>query len=704
MLKIRRVGTFVEACLGALSIVAISLGICGSKARGAEEAGASTEIIRVRQWTQDHLINAKALVPFSFVYGGQRSAQLLPSWTKRIVDEQLDPARMQHTLSWTDKKTGLEVTCVTVEFADFPVVEWTVFFKNTQTANTPILENIEAIDAQFPADSPGVPHLHYINGDGEMHGALQFAPQDRVLDPSAEARFASLNGRPTDPCFPYYNLDWNGKGVIVVLGWPGQWSSSFKTDAQGNVHVSGGQELTHLTLHPSEEIRSPRMAMLFWKGGNWIDSQNIWRRWMRAHNMPRPGGKEVPVIRAGSVGNLGLSVMNEKDQITFMDRYREEGIKLNTWWMDIYAAGTLSSPYTDKYITDPVQTIVTWDIDLTRFPHGLRTISDHARTFGEKLLVWFEPEHVWDPNILHRDHPDWLLSVPDEPAIKKRINQGLPLGNRKLLNLGNPEARQWMTDLLCRLIRDERIGIYRQDFNITPLVFWRHNDSPDRQGMTENLYVQGYLQLFDALQSRFPDVLIDTCASGGRRDDIETLRRAVPLWRSDHWGPALDQQTQTFGLALWVPYFGTAADTDPYSYRSSLGSSMGTGWDVRDPNLNYTLLRKLEVEFWQAAPFFREDYYPLTAFDPGETAWMAWQFDRPSRGDGMVQAFRRDKADETTESFQLHRLDASARYQITNLDSTTSYTASGKDMMEKGVVVRIEDKPGALVIVYRRVK
>lgn len=94
-------------------------------------------------------------------------------------------------------------------------------------------------------------------------------------NPWTEARFASLNGRPTDPCFPYYNLDWKGQGVIVVLGWPGQWSSSFTSDAEGNVHVSGGQELTHLALHPGEEVRSPRMVMLFWRGGNWIDARTI---------------------------------------------------------------------------------------------------------------------------------------------------------------------------------------------------------------------------------------------------------------------------------------------------------------------------------------------------------------------------------------------------------------------------------------------
>ena len=75
--------------------------------------------------------------------------------------------------------------------------------------------------------------------------------------------------------------------------------------------------------------------------------------------------------------------------------------------------------------------------------------------------------------------------------------------------------------------------------------------------MTENLYVQGYLRLLDALLIRFPTLLIDTCASGSRSDDPETLRRAVPLWRSDKWCADVVLQDQSYGLALWIPYFGT---------------------------------------------------------------------------------------------------------------------------------------------------
>ena len=52
-------------------------------------------------------------------------------------------------------------------------------------------------------------------------------------------------------------------------------------------------------------------------------------------------------------------------------------------------------------------------------------------------------------------------------------------------------------------------------------------------------------------------MLIDSCASGGRRNDLETLRRAVPLLRSDYIMEPVGNQCHTYGIAFWYPYYGT---------------------------------------------------------------------------------------------------------------------------------------------------
>ena len=64
---------------------------------------------------------------------------------------ELDDRRIEHTLTWTDPESGLVVRCVAIEYRDFPAVEWTLYFRNTGTADTPILENIQALDIDLAA-------------------------------------------------------------------------------------------------------------------------------------------------------------------------------------------------------------------------------------------------------------------------------------------------------------------------------------------------------------------------------------------------------------------------------------------------------------------------------------------------------------------------------------------------------------------------
>ena len=105
------------------------------------------------KWT-DHWL-AEGNPPLSFVYDGKTSLDLLAKWPKKTVTEKLDGGRLQRTATWTDPKTGLEVKCVSVEYADFPVVEWTGYFRNTGAAKTPLLERIQAIDVRIDRAKQG---------------------------------------------------------------------------------------------------------------------------------------------------------------------------------------------------------------------------------------------------------------------------------------------------------------------------------------------------------------------------------------------------------------------------------------------------------------------------------------------------------------------------------------------------------------------
>jgi len=285
-----------------------------------------------------------------------------------------------------------------VVYHDFPTVEWTLYFKNTGTQDTPILEDIQALDARFERNAEGEFVLHHSKGSPES--PTDYEPFATVLEPKAEKRISAPGGRPTKSDLCYFNLEWPGEGVIIALGWPGQWAAEFKRDDGRGLRVRAGQELTHFKLLPGEEVRSPLVALQFWKG-DWIEAQNVWRRWMIAHNLPRPGRKLPPPQTAGGSGRLTIEMQeaNEENQKAYLDQYLQSGLKLEYWWMD---AGW--------YVFRPQWwSTGTWEPDPERFPHGLRPIADHAHAKGVKIIVWFEPERVTPGSWLYEKHPDWLL-------------------------------------------------------------------------------------------------------------------------------------------------------------------------------------------------------------------------------------------------------------------------------------------------------
>ena len=298
---------------------------------------------------------------------------------------------------------------------------------------------------------------------------------------------------------------------------------------------------------------------------------------------------------------------------------------------------------------------------------------------------------------LYQKHPEWLLGQD---------------GGTKLLNLGNPAARAWLTDHVDGLIRDQGIDLYRQDFNMDPLGYWRANDTPDRQGMTENLHVQGYLAYWDELRRRHPGMLIDSCASGGRRNDLETLRRAVPLLRSDYQSFAGDSsyaagnQGHTLGLSSWIPYYGQGVyyseDHFAYAVRSYTSPAFGFAVDVRRKDIDWDLYCKLIGQWREVIDCFLGDYYPLTPHNLRDDAWMAWQFNRPEQESGLVQVFRHAESPYVVCSFPLRGLDPKATYEIRDLDKAATTKVAGRELMGAGLRVEMTEKPGAMVLTYRR--
>jgi alpha-galactosidase len=314
---------------------------------------------------------------------------LLKAWKAERASKELDEFRTQQTIIYTDPKTGLEVRCVVVQYKDFPTVEWTVYLKNTGSTDTPIIDQVEALDTHLKRAATSEFLLHH--NAGSWPGAACYAPYETPLARGLMKRISASGGRPTNTDMSYFNLELGGEGVIIVVGWPGQWEAQFHRDDREGLRVRCGQEITHLKLHPGEEIRTPLMVLQFWKG-DWIDSQNVWRRWMIKHNLPRPGGRPLAPMFSAQSGYCysWMYEATEENQKWFIDRYLELGTQINYWWMDtgwFYVQGV-----PEKEMTDELKALKQgdrlwekfgiWEVNRVRFPRGIRAVSDYAHSKG----------------------------------------------------------------------------------------------------------------------------------------------------------------------------------------------------------------------------------------------------------------------------------------------------------------------------------
>ncbi len=616
--------------------------------------------------------------PFSFQLGGKSSAALLPTWTVKREEHRLDSQRTEYEVGYTDPSSGMEVRCVAVSYDDFPFVEWTLYFKNSSSSPSPLIDEIKPIDTEFERGSE--PRIAVHHSKGSTATATDFQPLVDDLAPGGRLHFSSKGGRPTDGDMPYFNLAWLHGGIIAALGWPGQWDLTVAREHQQNVRLTGGQSTTHFRLMPGEQVRTPLVVLEFWSG-DWIDGQNTWRQWMIKHNLPRPGGKLPPPQIAASSAHFTIEMQeaNEENQKRLLLGMLKQGEPIDHWWMD---AGWY--PYQKNW-----SKVGTWEVDRTRFPHGLRPITDLAHEHGVKSILWFEPERVTDGSWLAVHHPEWLIGPP---------------GKDRLLFLGNKDAWQWLVDRVSTLISEQGIDVYRQDFNFEPLSRWQANDAPDRQGISEIEHVEGYLAFFDELEKRFPNLMIDTCASGGRRLDLETLRRAVPLWRSDYPFGATPMQMQTYGLSLWVPYFGTSAGSlDPYTFRSEMTPAIGIGPDPRLQRAGIDRQLELISQWRTVANFYYGDFFPLTEYTDDEGMWMAWQWAKPDGTAGIVQAFRRSKSPYGSANLPIRQVNEKMRYLVEDLDSHRTVEVSGSELGGKGLPVEIDNRPGAVILKYSEI-
>jgi len=594
------------------------------------------------------------------------------------------------------------VRCVAIEFPDFPAIEWIVYFANGGAQDTPVLADVLPLDDRLTlgAEREDV-ILHYSRGG--VWAPYAFEPLQEILTLGRSVEFvATQKGgpAPTDhaggglssrPYLPFFSTEGDGRGVTLGIGWSGQWAAGFERVDVANIRMKAGMERTHLKLHPGEEIRTPLVSVLFWRG-SFIDGQNLFRRLVLARYTPQADGH--PITAPVCFGNWGGESASQ--HLAKIKWAAELELPFDVYWID---AGWYGTPEQGQWNDN----IGNWYLNRDIYPRGMEEVADAAHAAGMKFLLWFNPGQAAEGTDVFRGHPDWLLPPgPDVPEFLRRW---------WLFNYGNPDALRWVTDHMSEMVGTMKIDVFRSDFcHEDPTGYLRLGEESDRQGMREIRFVEGWYRFWDQLLRRHPGLVIDNCSGGGRMIDLETMKRSIPLWSSDYQclptAKIDDTQAQTFGSLFWLPISAVGGHKpDTYNFRSMMRAAIHFGYvSMRAIPDDFPVewARKMLAQYQAVRKYYYGDFYPLTRYSRDESLWLAYQMHRPDLDEGVVVAFRRSESPYVRARFPLAKLEPDAHYLIRDIDVDRETEMSGAELVGEGLTVEMEDQPDSVIITYKK--
>jgi len=507
-------------------------------------------------------------------------------------------------------------------------------------------------------------------------------------------------GRSSAGIFPFFALTDQHDSLAVGIGWSGRWCATIRHSG-GALQVEVGLPQVGFVLRPWESVRLPSVLLARAPGAMADQARRIVRSHLTRHVVPRTRDGKSPNFTAHCTMHEYLPVpefaTDESHEFEALERAAALGFE--TYWVDACWFGN-SRTWN--------QEIGNWHIRRSDFPRGLRPISDRAHELGMKFIFWMEPERAQPDSEWVRSHPDLFLSFPDNNHPEHTWRDVV------LLNLGDPRAVDLAFSKISSLITEFNADVYRQDFNVTPTEIWYATDAPDRIGITEIRHIEGLYALWDRILAAHPGILIDNCASGAHRVDLETLRRSVPLWRSDiaaydEWNPQMNviNQIECWGLGHWLPdHGGPIKSLNAYTTRSSLTTGFhayhALPKDEHAPE--YADAVAAVAENKRLRPLIAEERIGLIAPDLETEAWAAFQHHRHADSSGIIVALRGPGADSDSVSLHPEHIDINGTYRVTKWDD---YVASSPSEITGGELkemrITIAQPRSSLLIEYQRV-
>lgn len=581
-------------------------------------------------------------VPCSFDYDGENCWKVLASWKSETAQSHPGERGIEYRRTWKDGTTGFTATLCATVYADPAACELRWEFEAASGQPSGLISSVRSVDFAAPGRDGQVSML---SSSGGLTGGLSGKPERTGFMTETTTlgskNLGSIGGRSSNGDLPFFVLSHlpGGGGLAAGLAWSGQWKGNAAyDDKQKATRVVVGMDPCRFRVPAGERLVMPG-ALFVPFAGDTQEGTNALRRVLHTHCAARLDGElPLPPVSFNSwfffTNNVNAKMLCELADAS-------AGLGLDYFCLD---AGWFDGDFPEG--------VGNWTVNAAKFPQGLRPVADHVHQQGMKFGLWFEPERVANGTRWQREHPEWLLG-------------------KNLIDLGQPAARTGILDMMSGIIREVGVDWIRYDFNIDPLEGWGGAEGPEQQGLCQLKYINGLYALLDELMRRHPGLFIEQCSSGGRRIDVETVRRGHTYWKSDE---TLDQPLMRFhetGGNQFLP--GGFLNTNYCKYRSQddllalFGGPLGFGLDFRSLNPEEKdTIRQTIAAYKQVRRFINEDYYPLFEQSASPENWVGWQFVDPKSQEGFICFYRPASSPYDSATISLHGLNPDSEYLMTN--------------------------------------
>lgn len=663
-----------QKIIASLICVVLLLGTVACSS-GNAPSGEFDALREAKNWMEDAIKNDTLI---SFVYDGKAFFEHIKDWEKSVED-----TADGHVLIY--KKDGLIVR-TEISFNEERVAyEWCSYYENEGSIKTPIVSDILVVDSVLNIEMPIL-----TTAEGTSNSQKDFQPYSVDLT-AEEFSVKTSDGTPSTQAFPYFDISNGEYGVIGAIGWTGNWRMN-AVHNEGQVRLQAGMNETHLSVYPGEKLRTPMMVLQFFKGDQ-DAGHNAWRQLVYAEYTPidKNTGKpytELPITINTWGGNT------ESGMLSLIQQSNELGLDYDLLWIDAGWYGNRVNVTNDG---SWMQELGNWYINTQTLPNGFKNVDAVLEAQGKDLMLWMIHETLAKDSAFVKEHPDYILPATD-------------IHRYNLVDYSQEEVLQYMIGFVGGILQDAGAEWFRVDFTGSLGEMWKLKDASlgsDRIGVTEINYVTNLYRFYDELKEMIPGLMIDNCASGGRRMDIETVRRTLCFWRSDmhasitEKGNADATRHQAANTFWWLPLTTSGWSNDgnktTYAFRSLFASGFGV-MNVSDPIWFEQMMEQFEVT---REMMYKGNYYILASgVDEGyDKVLGVYEFFIPEEEKGMIMAFRPNNCREEDGCFVLKGLDPAATYELTVVDNGQKLTMTGEKLMTSGLAINFPN-PNLSFIIY----